>query len=303
MTPIGVRTPRACRSMPALAAAGSVDNPPAGLIDPDQFETIRHSPHLPPRRRRPAGAAHCAGSAGGDAGRFLGVRRYVQTQYFIGPDEKRGDLPGLPEQILGRGLEQGRASSSIQVADLPPRPCQPGGKPRPAHGSPEEARPVALRAGTNGRTLHRRAGGRYPAPTASATPASPGSSASPGVSPGVTGIVVVADRHPVRTATPRPDPRLADDGQAPSPAGSGLPQQRNAELAVPVGQRLFGIGGYLDHAPELAVDTLTVTLGADLRGLASFCASARTWSSGSNAPTQTPVILPCVLALNGLGWR
>lgn len=191
----------------ALAAAGSVDNPPAGLIDPDQFETIRYSPHLPSRRRRllPVLLTVLALLVVTLVG-FWGVRRYVQTQYFIGPDEKRVAIyRGLPEQILGRGLWSKVETSSIQVADLPPYYASRVESQDLQYGSLEEAHQSLSELGRMAeRCIAERAAGT-PAPTAGATPASPGSSASPGVSPGATGTSSAPAATPSGTATPRPD--------------------------------------------------------------------------------------------------
>ena len=177
------------------------------MIDPDQFETIRYSPHLPSRRRRllPVLLTVLALLVVTLVG-FWGVRRYVQTQYFIGPDEKRVAIyRGLPEQILGRGLWSKVETSSIQVADLPPYYASRVESQDLQYGSLEEAHQSLSELGRMAeRCIAERAAGT-PAPTAGATPASPGSSASPGVSPGVTGTSSSPTVTPSGTATPRPD--------------------------------------------------------------------------------------------------
>lgn len=107
---------------PAGATPASVDQPPAGLIDPDAFESIRYSPHVPSRGRRllPVITTILAVLAVGLAV-ILGGRAYVNGQYFIGPDDLRVAVyQGVPEQILGKELWTKLETSPIRVADLPP---------------------------------------------------------------------------------------------------------------------------------------------------------------------------------------
>lgn len=188
-------------------AAGSVDYPPAGLIDPDQFETIRYSPHLPSRRRRllPVLLTVLALLVVALVG-FWGIRKYVETQYYIGPDEKRVAIyQGLPEQILGRGLWSKVETSSIQVTDLPPYYAGRVESRDLRYGSLEEAHQALSELGLMAERCIAERAAAPPAPTADATPASPGSSAGPGVSPGVSGTSSSPAATPSETATPRPD--------------------------------------------------------------------------------------------------
>lgn len=114
--------PRPLAAAPGGATSSSVEEPPAGLIDPDAFETIRYSPHMPSRTRRllPVVTAILVVAALGLAV-FFGARAYVNGQYFIGPDGRRvAVFQGVPEQVLGLELWSKLETSPIRVDDLPP---------------------------------------------------------------------------------------------------------------------------------------------------------------------------------------
>lgn len=197
----------------ALIAAGSLDQPPAGLIDPDQFETIRYTPHLPSRRRRvlPVLATVVALLVVALAG-FWGARKYVETQYFIGPDDKRVAIyRGLPEEILGRVLWSKVETSSIQVADLPPYYAGRVERRDLQYGSLDDAHEELSNLGRMAeRCIAERAAGAAAPTTDSATaapesPTIPDASATTPVStPGAT-VASSSTGTPSGTATPRPD--------------------------------------------------------------------------------------------------
>ena len=76
-------------------------------------------------------------------------------------------------------------------------------------------------------------------------------------------------------------------------------KQRNAELGLCLLASLFGIGGYLTTHLNRG-DTLTVTSVLICVGWLALCIGAHLVVRVKCAYAD-PVILPCVLALNGLG--
>lgn len=95
---------------------------PEGVIDPDQFESIRYTPHLPSRRRRwmpvlSSIAAVLIVLVGG----YFAVNHYASSRYFIGPDNHRVAIyQGLPDQVLGWPESTLVDVSTIRINDLPP---------------------------------------------------------------------------------------------------------------------------------------------------------------------------------------
>ncbi len=113
-------------SAPAPMIGGEVE-PPAGLIDPDQFEPdqyeqARYSPRLPTKRRRwiPITIITVVLIAGLIAGGVFGAKAYLRSQYFIGPHERvAGIYQGVPGSLLGRDLNHLVEATHAELEHLP----------------------------------------------------------------------------------------------------------------------------------------------------------------------------------------
>ncbi|WIY84283.1 protein phosphatase 2C domain-containing protein [Propionimicrobium sp. PCR01-08-3] len=116
------QTARVPRQRVPLAGTPLDDDLPEGVIDPDRYEAIRYTPHMPGRKRRWIGWALTIilVLALVSGGAFAG-RAYLDSQYFIGPeDEQAAIYQGLPEDVFGHSLADLVKPSEIQVSDLPP---------------------------------------------------------------------------------------------------------------------------------------------------------------------------------------
>lgn len=99
--------------------------PPAGLIDPDRYEAIRYSPHIPSRRTRWMPLVFLLlGMFALIFGTIVGTQTYVDSRWFIAADSSDPQMAeiyqGLPEEILGHRLYTEVERSSVVVDDLPP---------------------------------------------------------------------------------------------------------------------------------------------------------------------------------------
>ncbi len=95
---------------------------PDGVIDPDEFETIRYSPHVPSRTRRllPLLTSIMAIIAVVAAG-YFGGNAYLSSRFFLGPDQDRVAIyQGVPDTVFGQQpFARHIETSQVPVGDLP----------------------------------------------------------------------------------------------------------------------------------------------------------------------------------------
>ena len=196
---LGDHSPRPSRPLVPAAPAPVVHGqvPPAGVIDPDRYEAIRYSPHIPSRRTRWVPVIFLLiGTFIVIFATIVGTRAYVDSRWFISADSSDPQMAelyqGLPEEILGHPLYTRVERSSVVVDDLPPYYAAKVRDSALSYGSLEEARSAVNHlADLAAKCRAERAAQHGSSPETSATP-----SGSAEVTPGQTG-----DPSPTATVT------------------------------------------------------------------------------------------------------
>lgn len=204
---------------------------PDGAIDPDRFESIRYTPHMPGRRRRlipllTSVLAVVVVLVGG----LFAANSYAASRYYIGVDDERVAVyQGLPEQVFGWPKSTQIDVSTINVNDLPPYYAGQVREQKMTYGSQQDAREQLVELGEMAeRCIAERAG---QANTPPSTPgASPGRSTPASSSTAPTGSATTAGGTgpgtPVTTGSPQITPRSTPSKLPNPPAGTSSSSER-----------------------------------------------------------------------------
>lgn len=200
-------------ALPAAAGGGEtgIDEPPAGLIDPDANEEFRYAPRV---RRRPnrvwAVVLSVLVALGLLTGAGFGLQSYAASRYYLGPvDDQVGIYRGLPDSILGRPLGELVEVRPVKLSDLPVWYADQVRAYTYQSGSLAEASATADQLAELAKIcIARRQASQSPSPSGS----------SPGTSPGASASASAGSPTGAPSVAPSSSPRVG-----PSPSGTAIP--------------------------------------------------------------------------------
>lgn len=196
---------------------------PDGAIDPDRFESIRYTPHLPSRRRRlmPLISSILAVLVLVIGGLFA-VNQYASSRYYIGAEDDRVAIyQGLPDPILGWPEPVQIDVSTVNVADLPPYYAGQVRDRQMTYGSQQDAQEQLVQLGQMAeRCIAEREAKATPSPSPPATTTSPGASPGRGSSSGAA-TSTSTPGAPATTSSPQISPRSTPTALPKQPTGTG----------------------------------------------------------------------------------